>query len=229
MMDFLCLDLSTWKAKSSCRSWSSSRSVNHRWKDTARCTTFRSGWGSWCSEGDCVCLYFVYPWVWKGDSFCSDSFLCVFCYVEGYIPLRVLNSLIAECSLQLSTYVKNATLMLACENKEELLLMNQGWVGVCFCLCVVVKCLLVFLCFADEGPYTKHSNPSRPPDGALAIRRQSIPGTKHIGGSRNWPLDAKLVSWLCRKWLQFKGIAKQILHFNYLGYRRQWRMHTVAL
>uniref|UniRef100_A0AAZ3NWE2 PDZ domain-containing protein n=1 Tax=Oncorhynchus tshawytscha TaxID=74940 RepID=A0AAZ3NWE2_ONCTS len=27
----------------------------------------------------------------------------------------------------------------------------------------------------DEGPYTKHSNPSRPPDGALAIRRQSIP------------------------------------------------------
>ncbi|KAK1789999.1 hypothetical protein P4O66_002316 [Electrophorus voltai] len=28
---------------------------------------------------------------------------------------------------------------------------------------------------SDEGPYTKHSNPSRPPDGALAIRRQSIP------------------------------------------------------
>ncbi|XP_060759245.1 glutamate receptor-interacting protein 1 isoform X3 [Neoarius graeffei] len=27
----------------------------------------------------------------------------------------------------------------------------------------------------DEGPYTKHSNASRPPDGALAIRRQSIP------------------------------------------------------
>uniref|UniRef100_A0A6Q2WVU9 PDZ domain-containing protein n=1 Tax=Esox lucius TaxID=8010 RepID=A0A6Q2WVU9_ESOLU len=27
----------------------------------------------------------------------------------------------------------------------------------------------------DEGPYTKHSNPSRPPDGTLAIRRQSIP------------------------------------------------------
>ncbi|KAG5261856.1 hypothetical protein AALO_G00289370 [Alosa alosa] len=26
-----------------------------------------------------------------------------------------------------------------------------------------------------EGPYTKHSNSSRPPDGALAIRRQSIP------------------------------------------------------
>ncbi|XP_051976388.1 glutamate receptor-interacting protein 1-like isoform X2 [Xyrauchen texanus] len=26
-----------------------------------------------------------------------------------------------------------------------------------------------------EGPYTKHSNPSRPPDGTLAIRRQSIP------------------------------------------------------
>ncbi len=39
--------------------------------------------------------------------------------------------------------------------------------------------VLVFLCFSDEGPYTKHSNPSRPPDGALAIRRQSIPGTKH--------------------------------------------------
>ncbi|XP_054878021.1 glutamate receptor-interacting protein 1 isoform X4 [Poeciliopsis prolifica] len=28
----------------------------------------------------------------------------------------------------------------------------------------------------DEGPYTKHSAGSRPPDGALAIRRQSIPG-----------------------------------------------------
>uniref|UniRef100_A0A3P9H5R8 Glutamate receptor interacting protein 1 n=1 Tax=Oryzias latipes TaxID=8090 RepID=A0A3P9H5R8_ORYLA len=27
----------------------------------------------------------------------------------------------------------------------------------------------------DEGPYTKHSGGSRPPDGALAIRRQSIP------------------------------------------------------
>ncbi|XP_036375874.1 glutamate receptor-interacting protein 1 isoform X6 [Megalops cyprinoides] len=27
----------------------------------------------------------------------------------------------------------------------------------------------------NEGPYTKHSNPSRPPEGALAIRRQSIP------------------------------------------------------
>ncbi|XP_051974810.1 glutamate receptor-interacting protein 1 isoform X2 [Xyrauchen texanus] len=26
-----------------------------------------------------------------------------------------------------------------------------------------------------EGPYTKHSNPSRTPDGALAVRRQSIP------------------------------------------------------
>ncbi|MGH0137556.1 UNVERIFIED_CONTAM: hypothetical protein FKN15_002462 [Acipenser sinensis] len=27
----------------------------------------------------------------------------------------------------------------------------------------------------DEGPYTKPSNPSKPPEGALAIRRQSIP------------------------------------------------------
>uniref|UniRef100_A0A8D3DG98 PDZ domain-containing protein n=1 Tax=Scophthalmus maximus TaxID=52904 RepID=A0A8D3DG98_SCOMX len=33
----------------------------------------------------------------------------------------------------------------------------------------------VFLCVSDEGPYTKHSAGSRPPDGALAIRRQSIP------------------------------------------------------
>jgi len=40
--------------------------------------------------------------------------------------------------------------------------------------------LCVWFFFSDEGPYTKHSNPSRPPDGALAIRRQSIPGTKHI-------------------------------------------------
>uniref|UniRef100_A0A669C573 Glutamate receptor interacting protein 1 n=1 Tax=Oreochromis niloticus TaxID=8128 RepID=A0A669C573_ORENI len=30
-------------------------------------------------------------------------------------------------------------------------------------------------CVSDEGPYTKHSAGSRPPDGALAIRRQSIP------------------------------------------------------
>uniref|UniRef100_A0A3Q2V5D5 Glutamate receptor interacting protein 1 n=1 Tax=Haplochromis burtoni TaxID=8153 RepID=A0A3Q2V5D5_HAPBU len=30
-------------------------------------------------------------------------------------------------------------------------------------------------CVPDEGPYTKHSAGSRPPDGALAIRRQSIP------------------------------------------------------
>uniref|UniRef100_A0A3Q3PZ74 PDZ domain-containing protein n=1 Tax=Monopterus albus TaxID=43700 RepID=A0A3Q3PZ74_MONAL len=33
----------------------------------------------------------------------------------------------------------------------------------------------VFLCVSDEGPYTKHSTGSRPSDGALAIRRQSIP------------------------------------------------------
>uniref|UniRef100_A0A3Q1H9K0 Glutamate receptor interacting protein 1 n=1 Tax=Acanthochromis polyacanthus TaxID=80966 RepID=A0A3Q1H9K0_9TELE len=35
--------------------------------------------------------------------------------------------------------------------------------------------LFLFVCVADEGPYTKHSAGSRPPDGALAIRRQSIP------------------------------------------------------
>ncbi|KAM7378557.1 hypothetical protein PAMA_013451 [Pampus argenteus] len=35
--------------------------------------------------------------------------------------------------------------------------------------------MCVFLCVADEGPYTKHSAGPRPPDGALAIRRQSIP------------------------------------------------------
>lgn len=28
----------------------------------------------------------------------------------------------------------------------------------------------------DDGPYTKHTGGSRTPDGALAIRRQSIPG-----------------------------------------------------
>uniref|UniRef100_A0A8C5FNM9 PDZ domain-containing protein n=1 Tax=Gadus morhua TaxID=8049 RepID=A0A8C5FNM9_GADMO len=33
----------------------------------------------------------------------------------------------------------------------------------------------VLLCFSDEGPYGKHSGGSRPPDGTLAIRRQSIP------------------------------------------------------
>uniref|UniRef100_A0A3Q1JSG4 PDZ domain-containing protein n=1 Tax=Anabas testudineus TaxID=64144 RepID=A0A3Q1JSG4_ANATE len=35
--------------------------------------------------------------------------------------------------------------------------------------------LYVLLCVSDEGPYTKHSAGSRPSDGALAIRRQSIP------------------------------------------------------
>uniref|UniRef100_A0A8P4GNY0 PDZ domain-containing protein n=1 Tax=Dicentrarchus labrax TaxID=13489 RepID=A0A8P4GNY0_DICLA len=35
--------------------------------------------------------------------------------------------------------------------------------------------MFVFHCVSDEGPYTKHSAGSRPPDGALAIRRQSIP------------------------------------------------------
>lgn len=29
----------------------------------------------------------------------------------------------------------------------------------------------------DDSPYTKSANQSKPPDGALAIRRQSIPGT----------------------------------------------------
>ncbi|XP_078021164.1 glutamate receptor-interacting protein 1 isoform X13 [Epinephelus lanceolatus] len=32
----------------------------------------------------------------------------------------------------------------------------------------------------NEGPYTKHSAGSRPPDGALAIRRQSIPDRVHL-------------------------------------------------
>uniref|UniRef100_A0A3B4Y176 Glutamate receptor interacting protein 1 n=1 Tax=Seriola lalandi dorsalis TaxID=1841481 RepID=A0A3B4Y176_SERLL len=35
--------------------------------------------------------------------------------------------------------------------------------------------MCVFPCVSDEGPYTKHSAGSRPPEGALAIRRQSIP------------------------------------------------------
>ncbi|XP_073802319.1 glutamate receptor-interacting protein 1 isoform X45 [Danio rerio] len=37
------------------------------------------------------------------------------------------------------------------------------------------RCQILRRVNKDEGPYTKHSNPSRPPDGALAIRRQSIP------------------------------------------------------
>lgn len=40
--------------------------------------------------------------------------------------------------------------------------------------------MCVFLRVSDEGPYTKHSTGSRTPDGALAIRRQSIPGNAHI-------------------------------------------------
>lgn len=38
----------------------------------------------------------------------------------------------------------------------------------------------VFVCVSDEGPYTKHSAGSRTPDGALAIRRQSIPGNPAV-------------------------------------------------
>uniref|UniRef100_A0A6Q2XUU1 PDZ domain-containing protein n=1 Tax=Esox lucius TaxID=8010 RepID=A0A6Q2XUU1_ESOLU len=37
------------------------------------------------------------------------------------------------------------------------------------------RCQILRRVNKDEGPYTKHSNPSRPPDGTLAIRRQSIP------------------------------------------------------
>lgn len=41
----------------------------------------------------------------------------------------------------------------------------------------------------DDGPYTKHTGGSRTPDGALAIRRQSIPGEL-----RRWSLhDAAAV------------------------------------
>ncbi|XP_054878022.1 glutamate receptor-interacting protein 1 isoform X5 [Poeciliopsis prolifica] len=38
------------------------------------------------------------------------------------------------------------------------------------------RCQILRRVNKDEGPYTKHSAGSRPPDGALAIRRQSIPG-----------------------------------------------------
>ncbi|XP_059181919.1 glutamate receptor-interacting protein 1 isoform X3 [Centropristis striata] len=37
------------------------------------------------------------------------------------------------------------------------------------------RCQILRRVNKDEGPYTKHSAGSRPPDGALAIRRQSIP------------------------------------------------------
>ncbi|KAM9705566.1 glutamate receptor-interacting protein 1 isoform 11-T11 [Menidia menidia] len=37
------------------------------------------------------------------------------------------------------------------------------------------RCQILRRVNKDEGPYTKHSTGSRPPDGALAIRRQSIP------------------------------------------------------
>lgn len=30
--------------------------------------------------------------------------------------------------------------------------------------------------FADESPYTKSASQTKPPDGTLAVRRQSIPG-----------------------------------------------------
>lgn len=41
----------------------------------------------------------------------------------------------------------------------------------------VTSDMLWFFMVSDEGPYTKHSSGSRPSDGALAIRRQSIPGS----------------------------------------------------
>ncbi|KAJ8245289.1 hypothetical protein GJAV_G00269140 [Gymnothorax javanicus] len=44
--------------------------------------------------------------------------------------------------------------------------------------CTVLSSSAVLACVpmpGDEGPYTKHSNSSRPAEGALAIRRQSIP------------------------------------------------------
>ncbi|MGH0156859.1 UNVERIFIED_CONTAM: hypothetical protein FKN15_033545 [Acipenser sinensis] len=37
------------------------------------------------------------------------------------------------------------------------------------------RCQILRKVAKDEGPYTKPSNPSKPPEGALAIRRQSIP------------------------------------------------------
>ncbi|KAG7218930.1 hypothetical protein INR49_019430 [Caranx melampygus] len=45
----------------------------------------------------------------------------------------------------------------------------------CVSVTVLIKVCWLFACVSDEGPYTKHSAGSRPPDGALAIRRQSIP------------------------------------------------------
>lgn len=43
------------------------------------------------------------------------------------------------------------------------------------------------VCVSDEGPYTKHSAGSRTPDGALAIRRQSIPGKPAVSGLSTSP------------------------------------------
>uniref|UniRef100_A0A3B4ASZ6 PDZ domain-containing protein n=1 Tax=Periophthalmus magnuspinnatus TaxID=409849 RepID=A0A3B4ASZ6_9GOBI len=43
------------------------------------------------------------------------------------------------------------------------------------CTFVMSKEHFSLLFVVDEGPYTKHSGGSRPPDGVLAIRRQSIP------------------------------------------------------
>lgn len=34
--------------------------------------------------------------------------------------------------------------------------------------------------FADESPYTKSASQTKPPDGALAVRRQSIPGQTRL-------------------------------------------------
>lgn len=131
-----------------------------------------------------VCLFITFERVREKLTASSSND----CYWRLRLFENVLAIVIAVYMWQLSFPVKNAHfsgfefvyMLLACENKDKVLLMKT---------IVWFSNVLVFLCFSDEGPYTKHSNPSRPPDGALAIRRQSIPGTKHNA----WFVTAVLV------------------------------------
>lgn len=158
--------------------WAHNRMATAGAADSQRewwCTHRISQMGGHCTQHVgvvSVCLfYYIWACAWKADSFKFKWLL------SKATSLWERAGHCNSCVYVTAIIVKNAHfsgfefvyMLLACENKDKALLMKT---------IVWFSNVLVFLCFSDEGPYTKHSNPSRPPDGALAIRRQSIPGTK---------------------------------------------------